>query len=136
MTTQQLLDVLRDVPSGPERAAIVEELGVDAAHVGQTYQVTTCRGSNIHSDGFRKLLAGEWIMPAEASRRRIDHRLQRNRFSPREWSRSYLGVDYGYAPTTSVLMLQRLPGDSYTLVNHTARTAAEPFSLRIDWSER
>lgn len=33
MTTQQLLDILRDVEPGPERAAIVEELGCDVAHV-------------------------------------------------------------------------------------------------------
>ena len=118
-TTQQLLDILRDVEPGPERDAIVEELGCDAAHVGPTYEVTVSRYSSIHSNGFRKLLAGEWIMPADASRRRID-RLQRRDYAPNASGFASSGT---YAPSTSVLLMQRIPGDSYRLTNITEQTA-------------
>lgn len=89
-TTQQLLDILRDVEPGPERAAIVEELGCDVAYV--TCSAIAGPRANHNS----------WLTPCSASLWR-SHFWQRagesyglsakqlGQQEPREWKREYLG---------------------------------------------
>lgn len=69
MTTQQLLDVLRDVPSGPERAAIVEELGCDAEWLGVLARASLLSPRKVELRNQRLLIYGEWLTSATASRR-------------------------------------------------------------------
>ena len=100
MTTQQLLDVLRDARDQglwQEQAAIVEEIGPDVAHVRANYHLHP----NMREDKLGK--------------REIIAKLG--------WLREHWPA------------AERIPGDSYRLTNISARTAAEPFYLRLDWSE-